>query len=155
MTTETTAAKPSGLKKAATFLMWAALAAAVLGYPAAYAIDKGAGRDVVILKSAADASTVEAQREQFDDSEKDPVKRREAIVEIYGSSPKADIERVLFVSPADVIEPKEDPSFALLKPKADGSQAIQAKSAYFAAKLAAMAGGGAFLALLILRRFLR
>lgn len=146
-------AKSSALHKVVTILMWSGFLVAVLAFPLAFALDKTAGRDVILLSQAADGATVEAQRDQFDDTITDPVERRTAIVEIYGSSPAPTVERVLFIDEKDLIVPKEDASIALLRPTA--SHPVQVKSAYFTARFAALGGAAAFVVLLIVRRFLR
>lgn len=137
-------------------LLWAALAVAVLAYPAAYALDRACGKDVVLLAGPAyDAATVKERRDEFDDSIKDPAARRKAVAEVYGPTTKAQDLRVLFVDDADIVRPAEDPTLALLPPAKDGAHRVQAASAYFAAKMAALGGAAAAAALIILRRFLK
>ena len=133
--------------------MWTALAVAVLAYPAAWLVDRAAGSDVVLLQTVAPEDEIEGNRAAFDDTEKDPAKRRADVVGIYGSNPKPTVERVLFVDPAQVIVPKEDPSIVLLKPGAE--YRYQAKSLYFLAQKAALAAAAAFVVLLVLRRFVK
>jgi len=119
-------------------------------------VDKAKGADVVLLAGPAYGEReVKQRREEFDDSIKDPVERRKAVAEIYGPTTKAEVLRVLFVDEADVIHPAEDPSLALLPPAKDGAHRVQAASAYFAAKMAALGGAAACVALLVLRRFLK
>jgi hypothetical protein len=146
----------SKLSRCVGALLWTALVVAVVGYPAAFALDRFAGRDVVPLQTVADAATVTDNRTQFDDTEKDPAKRREGTIAIYGTTSNTDVERILFVDDADVIRPAEDPSLALLPlAKKDGGHRLQAKSAFFVARILALGGGAAFVVLLVLRRFIR
>lgn len=147
---------PSKLRRTASILMWAALGVAVLAYPAAMAVDAAQGRDVILLQSAFDDSTVETNRSSSDDTLADAAERRAAIVAIYGSNAaKAPApERVLFVDPAEVIVPKEDASLALLRPaKADGYH-YQAKSLLFVAKMTAFGAAAAFVVIALVRKFL-
>jgi hypothetical protein len=137
-------------------LLWIALAAAVLAYPAAYALDRACGKNVVLLAGAAyDERTVKQRRGEFDDSITDPDERRKAVAEIYGPTTKAEVLRVLFVDEGDLIRPVEDKELALLAPAKDGSHRVQTASAYFAAKMTALGAAAAAGVLLLLRRFLK
>jgi len=153
---ESSAAKPSGVRRLTKVLLWIAIDVAVMAYPIAYALDRAAGRDVVLLAGPAyDAAGVKQRRAEFDDSIKDPDERRKAVAELYGPTTKAEVLRVLFVDDAQVIRPTEDPSLALVPPASGGGRWVQSASAFFAAKIAVLVAGAAAVALLILRRFLK
>jgi hypothetical protein len=150
------AAAESPARRLTKPLLWAALGVAVLAYPAAFALDRACGKDVVLLAGAAyDERAAKQRRDEFDDSIKDPDERRRAIAEIYGPTTKAEVLRVLFVDESELIRPVEDKELALLAPSKDGAHRVQATSAYFAAKMAALGGAVAFVVLLVLRRFLK
>jgi hypothetical protein len=151
-----TPAAQSAVRRLTKPLLWAALGVAILAYPAAYAVDRACGTDVVLLAGQAyDAKAAKQRRDEYDDSIKDTDERRKAIAEIYGPTTKAEVLRVLFVDEAQIIRPEEDKSLALLAQDKDGAHRIQAASAYFVAGRAGLGGAAAAVILLILRRFLK
>ena len=119
------------MRKALTILAVAALAVAAAAYPAAWAIDRSGGREVVFVEGF-DAAQVDVNKELFDDTGLTPEDRRRAVVEIYGSAgAKAVPERVVFVKDEDLVVPDEDRTLALLDTR--NRHPVQAKSLYFGA----------------------
>ena len=127
------------------------LAVAALAWPLAKWAESSLGTTAILLATAADDGTVELQREQFDDTEKDAAKRRAAVIGIYGNAPTTEPDRFLGVTDADLIRPVEDRSLTLLRPKAGGWR--QSKSFGFAApRVIALALAAAVLGFLLMRR---
>src|SRR6188474_1323858 len=100
---------PSMLRRILSLLLVLSILVLIVAYPIAFAIDRTAGREVVILSAAFDETPVRDNRDQFDDSIQDAAKKREAIVEIYGSTPTIETSRVLFVDDAELVRPAEEP----------------------------------------------
>ena len=111
-------------------LGFAGLALGVLAYPAAWAVDRAAGTEVLIVM-ARDAASEETERGLW---ELNGSERAEA-ASIYGTPTKEPV-RLVFADPARVLRPKEDPSLVLYLLR-DGDQAQTLW--YFA--LPATAGG--------------
>lgn len=139
------------LRTAVAVLLVLSVAVAVLAWPVAMLLDRALGTDAVVLTSENDPEKVELQRSQFDDEGLSPAARTEAIVSIYGAAPRAEPDRFLGVSDADVIRPAEAPGLVLLRPRAGGWR--QTKSLYFVAERAIVAGLAAAAVLLFVRRF--
>jgi hypothetical protein len=129
------------VKRLLRLLGAAGLALGVLAYPAAWAVDAAAGRDLLIIEAAA-ADAVDAQRGlwEIDGSPK------EGVPSIYGT-PRG-VERLVLVPPGKVLVPKEDPALSIYL-KAAGDHPTQAMTLYFFALPAAVGGIVAGAALLL------
>ncbi|NOZ01975.1 MAG: hypothetical protein GXP54_08830 [Deltaproteobacteria bacterium] len=117
------------------------LACAFLAPAGAYLLDAALGREVLIITPKSRES-IEMDREMWEKG--DPV------AEIYGI-PSDRTVHVLFIDPAKLITPKEDPSLVLLPvDKQAGENPLQVKTVFFMAWRAAagfLAGGLFFLGL--------
>ena len=125
----------------------AGLAVGVLAYPAAWAVDRAAGEEVLVVQ-AADPSSVETNRGLWELNGS----AKEEVPGIYGSPTKAPV-RLVFAEAANVLRPKEDPTRALYLLRED-DHPLQARTLYFFALPATVAGlaGGALLLWLSCRR---
>jgi hypothetical protein len=101
-----------------------ALAVGALVYPAAWALDRAAGIDLLIVTAADDAS-VAANRGLW---EMDGGPKKE-IPSIYGTPGKEPM-RFVFVPAERVFRPKEDPSLALYLLR-EGDHPLQSQTLYF------------------------
>jgi hypothetical protein len=110
-----------------------ALALGLLAYPAAFALDRSSGRDLLIVVAAADAGAVETQRGlwEIDGSPK------EGVPSIYGT-PRG-VERLVLVPEGKILRPAEDPALSLYL-KAPGDHPVQAMTLYYLALPAALGG---------------
>ena len=80
--------------------------------------------------------------------------RLRAVVEIYGSSPTLETERVLLLDDAHAIRPDEMPDITLLPAgSAGGEYPVQTQSVLFTAQRVSFAGFVAAILLLLVRRF--
>lgn len=111
----------------------AALALGLLALPAAWAADRAAGRDVLLV-TAADPASVEVQRGlwELDGSP------RAGVPAIYGTPSKEPV-RVVFAGEDRILRPKEDPSLALYLKQGD-DHPLQARTLYYAGVPAAVGG---------------
>jgi hypothetical protein len=130
-------------------------ALAILAYPVGMAVDAAYGQDVYLLSSVNDASTTETNRELFGYTsgglEGDELLA--AVVEIYGSNPKLEPERVLLFDDAAVIRPAELPHVTLLPAgSAGGAYPAQSQSLLYVTRSVTLAGFVAALILLVLRQ---
>jgi len=139
------------VRRAVLVLIVLAVATAVLAWPAAKLLDRALGTDAIVLTSLNEADKVELQRLQFDDEGLSPAQRTEAVVSIYGAAPRAEPDRFLGVSEADVIHPAEAPELVLLRPREGGWR--QTKTFYFVAERAIVVGLVGAAVLLLVRRF--
>ncbi len=126
-------------------------AAAALAYPAGMLADSVWGQDVILLATVNDEATVEFEREISDLEVPEP-QRAAAIVAIYGSNPKPELEtdRILLFDDSGVIRPVEDESLALL---AAGSAAGEGEYPYQSASLlylTSWVSGGGCIAIVVL-----
>lgn len=119
----------------------AGIAVGLLAYPSAFALDRAAGQDLLIVE-AGDAASVDANRTlwELDGSKK------EGVPSIYGT-PRG-VARLVLVPEAKVLHPKEDPSLAIYL-KTAGDHPNQAQTLYFFALPATIAGLVAGTALLL------
>ena len=101
-----------------------ALVVGALVYPAAWALDRAAGVDLLIVTAADDAS-VAANRGLW---EMDGGPKKE-VPSIYGTPGKEPM-RFVFVGSDRVFRPKEDPSLSLYLLRA-GDHPLQAQTLYF------------------------
>ena len=101
-----------------------AIAVGAFVYPAAWALDRGAGIDLLIVTAADDAS-VAANRGLW---EMDGSPRSE-VSSIYGTPAKEPV-RIVFVAADRVLRPKEDPSLSLYLLR-QGDHPLQAQTLYF------------------------
>jgi hypothetical protein len=106
--------------KALRAISLASVAAGVLALPAAWALDRAAGRELLPVL-AADAATVAVNRELR--SEGDPV------AALYGAPAEKPV-RLLFVPAEKILVPEEDRSLALYM-KQEGDHPLQAQTLYF------------------------
>jgi len=130
------------MKRLLRVLGIAALLLGVLAYPAAYAVDAAAGRDLLIVEGV-DAASVDANRGlwEIDGSPK------AGVPAIYGT-PRG-VERLVLVPDAKVLRPKEDPSLSIYLKEA-GDHPNQAQTLYYFALPAAIGGLVAGAALLLI-----
>jgi hypothetical protein len=98
----------------------AAIIAGAISLPAAWALDRAAGVELLPVL-AADEATVSVNRDLW--SEGEPV------APIYGAPAERPV-RVLFVPEEKILRPKEDPSLALYM-KNEGDHPLQAQTLYF------------------------
>lgn len=125
------------LRRTGAAALWWGTTAAILIPAVAGFLDATAGRKVTLITPNS-PEAIEAQKAMW--MAGDPVAR------IYGN-PIGEV-RVLFVDPAAVIVPEEDPGLVLL-PKRGSENPLQAQTVWFAAAvlsavaLAAAAGGAA------------
>lgn len=105
-------------------LGFGALAVGALVYPAAWALDRAAGIDLLVVTAADDVS-VAANRGLW---EMDGSPKKE-VPSIYGTPAKEPV-RFVFVAADRVFRPKEDPSFSLYLLR-QGDHPTQARSLYF------------------------
>lgn len=119
------------MKKVLRALGFAGLAVGALAYPAAFALDRAAGTDALIV-TAADAAIVEVNRAGWDGTSKVEVPG------LYGS-PFKGTERLVFADPANLLHPKEDPSQTLYLLKGS-DHPLQAQTLFYFA-LPATVGG--------------
>lgn len=112
------------MKKALRILGFAGIAAGVLAYPAAFAMDRAAGTDALIVQ-AADPVSVETNRGlwELNGSEKAEVPG------IYGSPTKAPT-RLVCAKAANLLQPKEDPARTLYLLKGD-DHPLQAQTLWY------------------------
>lgn len=130
-------------------------ALAILAYPAGLALDAAYGRDVYLLSSVNDDATVEANRALFPYTAEglEGDERLAAVVEIYGSNPRLEPERVLLFDDAHAIRPEEAPDVTLLPAgSAGGDYPAQTQSLLYVTRSVTVAGFVAALVLLVLRR---
>ena len=92
------------------------LGAIVTGFlvlPAVWAVDRAAGRDVLLVE-ASDEKGVEVQRGLWRDLDGSP---KEGIPAIYGTP--TGTERIVFAGEDTILHPKEDPSLTLYLKRGD------------------------------------
>lgn len=119
----------------------AALVAGLAALPAAWALDRLAGREVLVV-AASDEASVEINRGLW---ELNGGPRAE-VPSIYGTPTGAPV-RVVFAGEGRVVSPAEDPSLSLyLKRGAD--HPLQTRTLYYAGSIAA--AGGVLLGVLLL-----
>lgn len=128
------------LIKVLRFLGFAALAVAVLAYPAAWAIDRAAGTEALIV-SAADEASVDANRGLWELNGKP----KGEVASIYGT-PSKEPARLIAPPAEKILHPKEDPSLTLYLAKGS-DHPLQAQTLWYFAPLAIV---GAFVAVFIL-----
>ena len=126
----------------------AALAVGVLAYPAAWAVDAVAGRDLLVVE-AADAAAVEVNRGLWELNGSPKAE----VAGIYGPPVGKGATRLVGVPESKVLRPKEDPTLAIYLKAAD-DHPVQAQTLYYFALPAALGGTvvGAGLMLLAARR---
>jgi len=112
------------MKKALRILGFAGIAVGILAYPAAFAVDRAAGTDALIVQ-AADPASVETNRGlwELNGGEKAEVPG------IYGSPTKAPT-RLVCANSANILQPKEDPAVTLYLLKGD-DHPLQAQTLWF------------------------
>ncbi len=107
------------------------LALAVLSPSAAVVLDRGWGRDVILI-SPHSPDVISVNKASW--TKGDPV------VDIYGIR-NGDTTRVLFANPSHVITPDEDAGLTLLKvDKQAGENPLQAQTVWFFAKWLVLGG---------------
>ena len=133
------------MKKALRALGIAGLAVGVFAYPAAWAVDRAAGVDALVV-AAADPASVETNRGlwELNGSEKSEV------AGIYGAPSKAPV-RLVRPAEANVLHPKEDPALTLYLLRAD-DHPLQAQTLWYFALPATIGGLVAGAALLLFAR---
>ncbi len=119
------------MKKVLRVFGFAGLAVGVLAYPAAFALDRAAGTDALVV-TAADAAIVEVNRATWDGTSKAEVPG------LYGSPFKAP-ERIVFADPANLLHPKEDPTQTLYLLKGS-DHPLQAQTLFYFALPATIGG---------------
>jgi hypothetical protein len=141
--------------RAAIHALLIVAALAILAHPVGMLIDSTHGADVYLLSSLNEPDTVAANRELHTYTA-DGLEGEEllaAVVEIYGSSPKLEKERVLLFDDAGVIRPDELPEATLLPAgSAGGRYPTQAQSVLYVTQSVTLAGFVAALILLGLRK---
>ncbi len=136
-------------------VLLAAALLAVLAYPGALAIDAVYGADVYLLSSVNDDGTIQMNRELYAYTSEglSGDEQLAAVIEIYGSSPKPEIERVLLWGDAAVIRPAELPGVAFLPAgSAGGEYPAQTQSLLYVTKSVSLAALAAALVLFMLLR---
>jgi hypothetical protein len=134
-----------------TLVKWgavAAVAAAVIVWPAAWLIERQAVTVQYIVPL--DEATVAANRFLYAE---EPSGEDADIVANYGTA-SGEPERIVFADASRIVRPEENPSLALY-PKGAGENPIQVQTVYFFAKVASFGGAigaGALVLLLILLR---
>jgi len=128
------------VRKAVLVLSIVALAVAALAWPGAMALDRFAGRDLLLISTPRKPADVELERALR--SKGDPVAK------LYGH-PAEKKERYLFADEKHVVRPPEDPSLELYIPP-ESVHPTQVKTAYYVAvRLAAGAGLAGVLGLVL------
>jgi hypothetical protein len=112
------------LRKALRILGFAGLAVGVLAYPLAFAADRAAGVDAIVV-AAADDKSVEVNRGLWELNDKP----KDGVASIYGTPAKGTVR--LVAPPADrVLHPKEDPSLTLYLART-GDHPLQAQTLWY------------------------
>jgi hypothetical protein len=121
------------VKKALRVLGFAGLAVGVLAYPAAFAVDRAAGTDALIVQ-AADADSVATNRGMWEINGSPKAE----VPGIYGSPTKAPVRLVCAKAEA-LVRPPEDPSLTLYLMQA-GDHPLQAQTLWYFALPATLGG---------------
>ena len=138
--------------KAAIHVLLVLAALAVLAYPAGVAVDAAYGHDVYLLSALNADDTVEINRAVYAPEGLDAAERIEAVVAIYGSNAKLELERVLLFDDTHVIRPAEMPELWLLPAgSAGGKYPAQSQSLLYVTRSVTLAGLAAAVVLLALR----
>lgn len=122
-----------------------ALVTGALVLPAAWAVDRAFGQEILLVH-AADGASVQVQRGLW---EMDGCPR-DGVAAIYGT-PSMERVRVVFAAEGRILHPKEDPSLTLFLHQAD-DHPLQARTLYYFGVPTAIGGVLLGAALLLLAR---
>ena len=122
----------SGVARWARRGAWAGLIAALALPLAAYLVDVGLGREVLLF-APHDPAVVTLNRSLWSAGE--------PVAEAYGS-PMSAPTRVLLFGDLKVLHPEEEPALALLPATSDGKRPIQVRTLWWAVQLAVAGLGG-------------
>lgn len=112
------------MRKVLRLLGFAGIAVGVLAYPLAFAADRAAGVDALVV-AAADDRSVEVNRGLWELNDRP----KDGVASIYGTPAKGTVR--LVAPPADrILHPKEDPSLTLYLSRA-GDHPLQAQTLWY------------------------
>ena len=143
------------LRRLIRFGVFLAAGLAILAYPAAFCLDRFAGRDAWFVADGKDPAIVKLERDQWaaehtSGGSRDP----KEIADLYGSRLGEHALRVILFSNDRLITPSEDPSMTLLRVEKSRENPLQKQTVDFFALWTAIGGGvAAVLGLLLLRLF--
>ncbi len=132
-------------------------ALAILAHPFGLAFDSVYGADVHLLSAVNDPDTVETNRAlYFPDESASADEQARAVIDIYGSNPTLDTERVLLLDDSRVMRPEEMPALALLPAgSAGGEYPTQTQSVLYVTQTITLGGFVGAVVLLLARRLTR